>query len=238
MAQKRFPWRNTVRVVVIFALLVLSWLSIRWLKRSGSLVTAVNWISDLGAWGPLMFVLVYIVAAVLCVPASVLTLSAGILFGLLSGCIYVLLAAMIAATLSFLISRHIARDRITKRLGTHATFKALDDAVARDGWKIVALMRLAPAFPFSVTNYAFGLTRVPLWQYVLASFGMLPATIFYVYLGTLLGDAGGLNQRMVVPLWARAVIAVAALLVTIYITRFARRALKQREATDGTPARN
>ena len=162
--------------------------------------------------------------------ASILTMGAGILFGLTFGGVYVLTAAMISATLCFLISRHFARDWITKRFGQHPSFRALDDAVARDGWKIVALIRLAPAFPFAVTNYSFGLTRVPLWQYIVASLTMIPGTMFYVYLGTLVGDVSGIDHGGArVPPWIRWSIAIAALLVTIYITRFARRALKQRE---------
>lgn len=231
-AQRAARW--AVAVVLLVTFLALAW----WLKRSELLVGAVEWIRGLGAWAPAAFITLYVVAAVLGVPAAVLTLGAGILFGFLPGVTCVLTAGMSAAVISFLISRHLARDWVTKKFGTHARFRSLDSAVAREGWKIVLLMRVAPAIPFALTNYLFGLTRVPLWQFFFASFGMLPATMFYVYLGTLAGEVGGLKTQSV-PMWARVMIGIVGALALIYITRFANRALKQREGLGtGTPAQN
>jgi uncharacterized membrane protein YdjX (TVP38/TMEM64 family) len=226
--------QSTVVVAIAAGLCALAW----WLKRSELLVGVIDWIRGVGAWAPLAFITLYVLAAVAGVPASVLTLGAGILFGFLQGVVCVFTAAMTAAIFSFLVSRHFAREWVVKRFGARTRFRSLDLAVAHDGWKIVLLMRLAPAIPFAVTNYLFGLTRVPLWQYIVASFGMLPATMFYVYLGTLAGDFSGLKTQSI-PMWARITIVAVGALALIYITRFASRALRQRQEIEtGTPARN
>jgi len=198
----------------------------RYLKNSGLIEQSLAWLDGLGVWAPVAFIVIYVVAVLAFVPASILTLSAGILFGLVRGGVYVLTAAIISATLCFLISRHFGRRWIAHKLENHPRFKALDDAVAHQGWKIVALVRLGPGFPFSVSNYAFGLTRVPLWQYVIASLTMIPGTMMYVYFGTLIGDVSGIKKGAPLPTGLKLCIAGAAVLITIYITRFARRAIK------------
>jgi len=202
----------------------------RALRTSGLLEQALAWLAGLGPWAPLIFLLIYVVAVVCFVPASVLTMGAGIVFGMAWGTTYVLTSAMIAATVCFLISRHLARGWVVRRYHTHPKFRALDDAVGRHGWKVVFLVRLAPAFPFSFTNYAFGLTRIPWWQYTLASLALIPATTMYVYFGTLLGDLSGLQHGRAVPLPVKAGIAIVTFAIMAYLTRFAARALKDRWA--------
>jgi uncharacterized membrane protein YdjX (TVP38/TMEM64 family) len=100
-----------------------------------------------------MFILMYIVVAVLLVPASILTFGAGIVFGMVYGSLYVMLAATAASTSAFLIGRHFARGWVERKLGNNEKFKLLDEATAREGWKIVALVRLAPVFPFGLMSY-------------------------------------------------------------------------------------
>jgi uncharacterized membrane protein YdjX (TVP38/TMEM64 family) len=112
----------------------------------------------------------------------------------------------------------------------HPKFKAIDDAVAREGWKIVALIRLAPVFPFSLTSYAFGLTRLPWWQYFLANFAMIPGTVMYIYFGylaraTFTDDVPG---KINTPMWVKWIVAVLTVTVVIYVARFAKRALAQK----------
>src|SRR5271169_1843322 len=167
---------------------------------SGPLRELLQWISGLGSTAPLVSIPLYVVACVLFIPGSILTLSAGFLFGVVWGSIYVSVAATLGATLAFLIGRYFARQWVAVRLANYPKFKAVDEAVAQEGWKIVALTRLSPVFPFNLLNYAFGLTRVTLRDYFFASWlGMIPGTILYVYIGSISGEvaraAGGSAGR-------------------------------------------
>jgi len=220
--------QNILRGVLLLILATGFVLALLWVKKSGLLPRALEWISSLGPWGPLMFILMYIVVAVLLVPASILTFGAGIVFGMVYGSIYVLLAATGASTFAFLIGRHFARDWVESRFANNEKFKLLDEAAAREGWKIVALVRLAPVFPFGLMSYGFGITRVPFWHYFAATFAMIPGTLMYIYFGTLVGDLAGLEKGIKSPAWVKWTIFVLAVIVTTYAARFARRALARR----------
>jgi uncharacterized membrane protein YdjX (TVP38/TMEM64 family) len=195
------------------------------------------WISSLGSTAPLVFVPSYVVACVLFIPASILTLSAGFLFGVVRGSIYVSIAATLGATVAFLIGRYAARQWVATRLASYPKFKAVDEAVAHEGWKIVALTRLSPLFPFNLLNYAFGLTNVRVRDYVVASWaGTLPGTIVYVYLGSLAGDltraATGETQRSLAEWALYALGLLATIVVAVYVTRVSTRVLKQFSETE------
>src|SRR5712675_2980646 len=164
------------------------------------LKNALDWIRGLGALAPIAFIAIYIAACVLFLPGSILTIGAGVIFGVVRGTIYVSIAATLGATAAFLVGRYFARDWIAKKLDGNTKFKAIDEAVGREGWKIVLLTRLSPVFPFNLLNYAYGLTRVSLRDYFFASWiGMIPGTILFVYIGSLSGDlaraVGGSAQR-------------------------------------------
>lgn len=208
------------------------------LKKLGiqdSLRRTLDWISGLGAWGPLAFIVTYVLACVLFIPGSVLTLGAGLLFGVVKGAVYVSIAATLGATAAFLVGRYAARGWVSKRTHGNAKFKAIDDAVAKEGWKIVGLTRLSPVFPFNLLNYAFGLTKVKLRDYFLASWiGMMPGTVMYVYIGSLAGSLAtlGTGGRSRTPgEWALyGVGLIATVAVSIYVTRVARKALAAKVA--------
>ncbi len=194
---------------------------------------ALERIASLGTWGPVLFVVIYVLACVLFLPGWLLTLGAGAIFGLVRGSIIVSIAATLGAATAFLVGRYLARDLIAQKLDRYPRFKAIDEAVAREGWKIVGLTRLSPAFPFNLLNYAFGLTQVSFWEYVLASWiGMLPGALLYVYVGSLAGDLTklGPTERTRTPVeWALyAVGFVATVFVTVLVTRLAKRALGRR----------
>ena len=191
------------------------------------------WVESLGILGPIVFVLGYAVAAALFVPGSLLTLAAGATFGVARGLVLVLLGATTGACAAFLVARHIARARIERMLAGNQRFAAIDRAIGKSGWKIVVLLRLSPLFPFSLLNYGLGLTKVRFRDYALASVGMVPATLVYVYLGSLAGDLAtvaadsaaaprGTGYWIVLGLGLCATIAVTAI-----ITRIARKALKE-----------
>ena len=194
----------------------------------------VAWVDRAGVWGPVVFIVGYAVAAVLFVPGSVLTLAAGAIFGLVKGVILVFIAAVIGSSAAFLVSRNVARAAIERRVAGDARFAAIDRAVGAQGRKIVFLLRLSPVFPFNLLNYALGLTKVRFADYLIASLGMIPGTILYVYYGKLAGDvaalAGGAPVQKGAGYYGVLIVGlVATVIVTTIVTRIARRAL--REAT-------
>lgn len=170
------------------------------------------WINDAGAAAPLLFMLIYAVATVLFLPGSVITLAGGALFGPVLGTFYNLTGATLGATLAFLVSRYLASDWVAARSG--GRLKQLINGVEAEGWRFVAFVRLVPLFPFNLLNYALGLTRIPLLQYVIASYiCMLPGAIAYTYLGyagrEAVAGGEGLIQK---GLLALALLAAAAFL--------------------------
>lgn len=223
-------WRLIVGLLALVALLALA----RAFDAPARLEAALGVIRGLGPWGPVLFVALYVAATVLFLPGWILTLGAGAVFGLAKGAVMVSIAATLGATAAFLVGRHLARDAVARRLEAYPGFAAIDQAVAREGWKIVGLTRLSPIFPFNLLNYAYGITRVSLRDYVLASWiGMMPGTIMYVYVGSVAGDlaAVGPERGRTTAEWALyAVGLVATVVVTVYVTRLARAALARRVA--------
>ena len=194
----------------------------------------LSWMEGLGSGAPPTFMLIYTLACILFIPGFILTLGAGVLFGVVWGSLYVSVAATLGATAAFLIGRTLARGWVSRRMEGNARFVAIDEGVAQEGWKIVLLTRLSPVFPFNLLNYVYGLTRVSLKHYFLASWlGMLPGTIMYVYLGSLVGNlaalGGGIERAHTPAEWAFYGVGLAATVaVALYAARVARRALKDR----------
>jgi uncharacterized membrane protein YdjX (TVP38/TMEM64 family) len=223
----RPPWARIALGALAVAVLVVL------VRQGGAYVPAfAQWVHGLGVWGPLVFIVGYIVAVVALMPAFLLTLAAGAIFGLGFGLLYVFIAAVLGSAAAFLISRYLARGMIERRLAGNARFAAIDRAVGAQGRKIVFLLRLSPAFPFTLLNYSLGLTRVRVVDYLIASIGMLPGTLLYVYYGKLAGDvaalAGGATVEKGAGYYAVLVLGlVATVLVTVLVTRIARNALRE-----------
>jgi len=149
-----------------------------------------------GAWGPVVYVLLYIMFTLCLIPGSALTFTAGLLYGAVNGAAISLTASTVAAMFAFLVSRYLARGAVANRFSASPRFRALDRAVGRDAWKIVILMRLSPAFPYVLLNYAFGLTRVRLTTFILFSLvGMIPATLLLTSAAAALGSAAEQASR-------------------------------------------
>ena len=202
------------------------------LGRQGGVYIPIfaEWVKGLGVWGPVAFIAGYVVAAVLFIPGSLLTLAGGAIFGLTKGVVIVFLAAVLGSSAAFLVSRYVARSSIERRLAGNARFAAMDRAVGAQGRKIVFLLRLSPVFPFTLLNYGLGLTNVRFVDYVVASIGMLPGTLLYVYYGKVIGDvaalAGGTAMEKGPADYAILILGLAAtIVVTTIVTRIARRAL-------------
>ncbi len=194
-------------------------------------------VESLGILGPLVFAAAYFVGALAFVPGALLTLTAGAAFGLGVGTIIVSAASTSTAAAAFLIARYLARGKVEEAAANYPRFQAIDEAVRKGGWKIVGLLRLSPAVPFSLSNYLFGLTPVRFGPYVLTSFlPMLPGTFMYVYLGYA-GRAGaeaaaGAEGRSLGEWALLAVGLLATIVVTVYVTRLARRELSSRTDLD------
>jgi uncharacterized membrane protein YdjX (TVP38/TMEM64 family) len=195
------------------------------------LVNWVAWINGLGAIAPLIFILTYIVVTVAFLPASVVTLGAGFVFGVVKGSILVFIGAMLGATAAFLIGRFVARDWIAQKVVGNRFFSALDNAIAQEGLNLIFLIRLSPAFPFNLLNYALGLTKISLSDYVMGTTGIIPGTIMYVYLGSLINDvatlgAGETPSNPTISWIIKILIFVTVVAISLYIAKIARKALK------------
>ncbi|MBI2026660.1 MAG: TVP38/TMEM64 family protein [Deltaproteobacteria bacterium] len=148
----------------------------------GNLQNLKLWIQSLGFFAPFIFILLYIVATVLCLPGSALTILAGLIFGAAFGTILVVIGSNIGALASFLITRLLGRHVAEKFL--RGRVAKIDKSIKKNGFYVVLWLRLVPLFPFNVLNYALGLTKVTVKQYVLGNvLGMLPGTFVYVSLG-------------------------------------------------------
>ena len=217
-------------IVILFVFLLV--LASKFLNIPELLKNSLQWISSLGIWGPVIFVLLYIFACIFFIPGSILTLGAGIVFGVLKGSVIVSVSSTLGAAAAFLVGRFLARDWVSRKIEGNQKFQAIDKAVAKEGWKIVGLVRLSPIFPFNLLNYAFGLTRVSFQDYFLASWiGMMPGTVMYVYIGSLAGslaNLGGARERTAGE-WALYVIGLmATVVVTLHVTKLARKALDEK----------
>ena len=222
------PWKWVLALLAVASLLVVLY----FLDVQELIQVALAWISDLGPWGPVFFIVFYILATVLFLPGLIPTMAAGVLFGVIQGTLLVSISSISGATLAFLTGRYLAREWVAAMIRGNQKFEAIDAAVAQEGWKIVGLTRLSPVFPFNLLNYAFGLTQVSLKHYFLASWiGMLPGTVMYVYIGSLAGNLASLGsgERSRRPAeWALyGVGLMATVVLTLYLTRIAQRALNR-----------
>ena len=194
------------------------------------LFNALTWVDSLGSVGAIAFIIIYILATVAFFPGSILTLGAGVVFGLVLGSFYVFIGATIGATAAFLVGRYLARGWVAEKIQGNNKFQAIDEAVRKEGLKIVLLTRLSPIFPFTLLNYAYGVTGVSLKDYLLGCAGMIPGTIMYVYIGSLAGNLAtiGTSAQATNPVlsWTIRLIGfIATVAVTLYVTKIARQAL-------------
>lgn len=202
---------------------------------SGWVASLREWVAGFGPAAPLVYGAAYVVATVLFVPGSALTIGAGVAFGLLWGTVLVSIASTVGAALAFLLARYFLRERVESWLEGRERFELVDRAVAEKGWRIVALTRLSPVFPFNLQNYAYGLTGVGFRGYVLASWvAMIPGTLLYVYLG-----AAGVQVAAAATgtaSWGRTALQLlglgATLAVAVVAGRIATRALREAGAVE------
>ncbi len=224
---RRTKWLWGVAITAAAALAAAAWL----LPVGDYLIAALEWVESLGVWAPLFVAAFYVVACVLLLPGGVLTLVAGFMFGMVVGTITVSIGSTLGVCAAFWVGRTLARGWVERKVGARPKFAAIDEAVGREGFKIVMLTRLNPIFPFNLQNYAYGLTKVRFWQYALASWiGMLPGTIVYIYIGSAArsltaaatGEVGGPLKQVF--LWGGLALTIVAV---GFIGRLARKAIQQ-----------
>ncbi len=225
------------RLIALVAIIIALFLAMRLLPVGNWLRNFNNWVGQMGVAGIFVFIIVYAVATVLLAPGSVLTIGAGFAFGLWKGFLAVSAGSTLGAALAFLVARFIARDKVEAIARRNEKFREIDNAIGKQGAKLIFLLRLSPVIPFNLSNYFYGLTAVKFWPYVLASWiGMIPGTFLYVYIGTasklaVSAAAGGEAVKHGWQYWTLISFGLAAtVVVTIWVTKIARDALRKTEA--------
>src|SRR5438477_3133203 len=221
------------QLVAFLVILIGLLLAARFLPVQQWLRSFNDWVGQMGLAGIFIFIGVYVVATVLLVPGAILTIGAGFAFGLWKGFLAVSAAATLGASLAFLVARFVARDKIEAMAGRNTKFQRIDNAIGKQGAKLVFLLRLSPVIPFNLSNYFYGLTAVKFWPYVLASWiGMMPGTFLYVYIGTagkaaVSAAADGEEMKHGWQYWTFTGVGLAAtIVVTVWVTKIARDALR------------
>jgi uncharacterized membrane protein YdjX (TVP38/TMEM64 family) len=190
-----------------------------------------EWVRSLGPWGPIAFVAGYAAATVLVMPAFLLTLAAGALWGFWWGLLLAMTGAVCGATLAFLGARSSLRGVVERYVTRHPRLVAIDRAVEAEGARLVLLLRLSPAVPFVLLNYVLGVSRISVRDHFLGLIGMIPTAAMYVYAGKVAGDLAVLASGAAVPrgrtYYVLLTLGLAATVVaTVLVTRAARRALE------------
>ena len=225
------------RLIVLIVIVIALFLAMRFLPIQQWLGNFNDWVGQMGVAGIFIFTGVYAIATVLVAPGSIFTIGAGFVFGLWKGFLAASAGATLGASLAFLVARFMARDKVEAIAKGNKKFRKIDDAIGKQGAKLVFLLRLSPVIPFNLSNYFYGLTGVKFWPYVLASWiGMMPATFLFVYIGTAgkaavsaAGGGGAMTHGW--QYWTLMGAGLAATIaVTIWVTRIARDALKKTEA--------
>ncbi len=228
---KRFPYVKVVIGLLIVAGLIalFHFLPVKqWLEQFKA------YVQTLGAAGYVLYVFVYMVCCVLFVPAIALTIGAGAIYGVVTGSIIVIAGATLGSTAAFLLARTVLRHRVEGMTAKNAKFRALDKAISQQGAKIVFLVRLAPVFPFTWVNYAFGLTGIRLVPYMIATLvGIIPGTVAFVWASAAAAQAtsGGSTTKLVMNI----VGAVMTLVASVFVGRIATQAIR-RAGVDGDEA--
>jgi uncharacterized membrane protein YdjX (TVP38/TMEM64 family) len=233
MSDHKQSKRAIGRLATLLAIVVALFLAMKFLPVQQWLRSFNDWVGQMGVAGIFIFIIVYAVATVLLAPGAILTIGAGFAFGLWKGFLAVSGGATLGASLAFLVARFIARDKIEAIAKGNEKFRNIDSAIGKRGAKLIFLLRLSPVIPFNLSNYFYGLTGVKFWPYVLASWiGMMPGTFLYVYIGTagkaaVAAAAGGAAVKHGWQYWTFLGVGLAAtVIVTIWVTKIARDALK------------
>ena len=189
-------------------------------------------LAELGPWGPVLFILLYVAAAITLAPAFFLTVAAGALFGVWRGSLFVFIGASLGASAVYALGSPMSRSRLMARVTRDRRVAAVRDAVRGEGAWVMFLLRLSPLIPFNILNYALALSGVRYVDFAIALLGMIPAIIMYTYYGKVVGDVAALAAGVSPPrgpeYYALLALGLVAIIIsTTMITRAARRAVER-----------
>ena len=230
------------RIALLVAAAVVVALAIAFLPVRTWAASLAGWSRDAGPLGAVAFALAYATAVLLFLPGWPFTAAAGLAYGPWVGVAVAAPAALLGAGLSFAAGRTIARGPVARAVARRPALAAVESAIAGQGFRTVLLLRLSPLFPFTLLNYALGVTRVRARDYLLATaIGILPGSLLYTYIGSVVGSAAALasGARPDAGPAGRVLFWVglgATLLVTTLVTRAARRALARTIPLDASTA--
>jgi uncharacterized membrane protein YdjX (TVP38/TMEM64 family) len=232
--KQRMPNGVIGRLIALAIILIALFLAMRFLPIQEWLRNFNTWVAHMGVTGIFIFIGAYAMATVLLAPGSILTIGAGFAFGLWKGFLAVSAGSTLGAALAFLVARFIARDKVEAIAKGNDKFRRLDNAIGKQGAKLIFLLRLSPVIPFNISNYFYGLTSVKFWPYVLVSWiGMIPGTFLFVYIGAasqvaVSAASSGQAVKHGWQYWAFTSVGLAAtIMVTIWVTKIAREALRK-----------
>ena len=198
------------------------------------LATVLLKVMELGPWAPVLFVLIYVAAAVTLAPAFFLTVAGGALFGVWQGSLLVFVGASLGSSAVYALASPLARTRWMRRVTRDPRVAAVRNAVAGGGVRVMLLLRLSPLVPYSILNYALALSGVRYADFVVALLGMIPAIILYTYYGKVVGDVAALAAGVSPPRGVEYYLLLGVGLVTVavsttMITRAARREMERHQ---------
>ncbi len=186
-----------------------------------------SWVQTLGVWAPLAFLGAYVGVVLLMLPAFLLAMAAGAVFGVVNGSLLVLTGATVGGTLAFLLGRTVLRASVARRVAAHPTLSAVDRVIGDDGLRLMFLLRLSPAIPFVLSNYALGVTRVRTRDFVMTMPGMLPIIASYAAFGA--AGAKAANGKGALPMPVLVLGIVATVVLGLLFARLTQRALRDAE---------
>jgi uncharacterized membrane protein YdjX (TVP38/TMEM64 family) len=239
--QRQFAVKAGAALVVVGLLVV----GARLLPLGQWMQQFTDWVKGHGTLGILVFAGAYAVGTIFFFPASLFTLAGPVAFGFWQGLLISWVSASLGAAAPFFIARYFARGLVEQQIARNEKLQIFDTAIAREGWKIILLLRLTPIFPFPVTNYFAGLTKIRFWPYFWASsLGIIPGLTFYTYLGYIGKIAfGEKRQRTPQEYVFLGIGLIATMVVLVFVTRLAKRSLNEierrhREQARSQPANN
>jgi len=215
-------WLRPVLVVVVIAagIVAARALGLGEVIRLENLSRLKQWIESYGVLAPVIFIVGYILAAVLFVPGLPMTVLGGVVFGPVWGTAYVWIAATVGAALAFLVARYAVRSTVERWVQASPRIATIDGRVAEHGWRIVMLTRLVPVFPFNLQNYAYGITRIGFWPYLItSSICILPGSAAFTFAGGALSDGRGDIKRTLTYLGIAGVLLALISLIPRWIQR-------------------
>ena len=189
------------------------------------------YVGTLGMWAPLVFVVAYVMVVVLMLPAFLLIMAGGAVFGATKGTLLAMLGALFGGTAAFLLSRYVGREKVAERIARHPTLSMIDRSIGDEGAKLIFLLRLSPAIPFVLSNYALGVTGVSLRHFVLGTLGFFPVVATYAAFGSASGTTTAPGVASVSPT-ILGVGLVATIALGVMMTRIAQQAMRDASLSD------